>query len=294
MTTKINTANAAIKMTKDERISVYENTIKIVKKGNYVSPLGEEITIQNGDKMVNGTKFYTKQAHVDFNSLSRFNTKIKVINKDCLMAAKELENPVVLNMASFSTPGGGVLRGSAAQEENIFRRTNLFQSLYMFNNIGDNYGIKQKEERYPLDYNFGGIYTPFVTVFRDSEDCAYEYRNEPFTVAVVSVSALKRPTLTSDNKLQPWAVETLKNKVRQILSIALENGHTNIVLSAFGCGAYGTPPSEMAKIFKEILQEDNFRGAFENVVFAIIDDHNAYNTHNPKGNFKPFKKIFDE
>jgi len=281
-------------MTKEERVSVYENTIKIVKKGKYISPLGDEIIIQYGDKMVDGTKFYSRQAHVDFNSIPRFNTNIKVVNQDCLMAAKELKNPVVLNMASFSTPGGGVLRGSAAQEENIFRRTNLFQSLYMFSSIGDNYNIKQREERYPLDYNFGGIYTPFVTVFRDSEDTMYEYRNEPFEIAVVSVSAVKRPELTKDNKLKPWTVDTIQNKIRQILGIALENGHTNIVLSAFGCGAYGTPPSEMAKIFKQILQGDKFRGAFENVVFAIIDDHNAYNAHNPQGNFKPFKEMFDE
>ena len=109
---------------------------------------------------------------------------------------------------------------------------------------------------------------------------------------MVSVAAVKHPTLTSDGKLQPWTYDTLKNKVRQILSIALENGHTSIVLSAFGCGAYGTPPSEMAKIFDDVLKSDDYRGAFEDVVFAIINDSNSFNEHNPKGNFLPFIEQF--
>ena len=44
-------------MTKDERIAIFENTLKIVKKGSYLSPSGDEILIQDGDRMVEGTKF---------------------------------------------------------------------------------------------------------------------------------------------------------------------------------------------------------------------------------------------
>ena len=283
-------------MTKEERIAVFENTIKIAKKGMYISPSDKEITIQNTDKMIEGTKFYSKMVNIDFTSIDRFDTKIKVVNKDCLLAARDLFmegcNPVVLNMASFIRPGGGVLKGSSAQEENIFRRSNIFQSLYMFDYVGNNYGIKQREERYPLDYNFGAIYTPYVTIFRNSEDKRYEYMDDPFSVCVISAAAVKKPSLTENGKLQSWTVDTLSNKVRQILSVALENKHTSIVLSAFGCGAYGTPPSEMAKIFDKILRSDNYRGAFQNVLFAIIDDNNSFAKHNPKGNYAPFAEVF--
>lgn len=283
-------------MTREERVAVFENTVKIAQKGKYISPLNEEIVIQDTDRMIEGTKFYSRKANVDFHTIARFDTNIKVVNKDCLLAARDLfmdgYDPAVLNMASFSKPGGGVLNGSAAQEENLFRRTNLFQSLYMFDYVGNNFKIKQREERYPLDYNFGGIYTPYVTVFRDSEDANYEYRDDPYSVSIISVAAVKKPQLTKDGKLQPWTVDLLKNKISQIFSIALENGHTSIVLSAFGCGAYGTPPTEMARLFDEMLKGDTFRGAFENVVFAIIDDNNSFASHNPKGNYKPFVDIF--
>ena len=282
-------------MTKEERVAIYENTVRIVKKGFYVSPKGKEIEITDTDKMVDGTKFYGKKVVIDYGSLPKYETKIEVIDNDCLYAAKDLIdkglNPCVLNMASFHTPGGGVTRGSSAQEESIFRRTNIFKSLYQFNEIGTAYGIKQREERYPLDYNFGGIYTPSVTVFKASEGDDCILLEEPYKIGVVSVAAVKNPRV-ENGKLVPWVVDTLKCKIRQILDIALENGHDSIVLSAFGCGAYKTPPTEMARLFKEILSRDDYKNTFKAISFAIINVKSTNGEHNPQGNFVPFREAF--
>ena len=282
-------------MTRDERVAIYENTVRIVKKGFYVSPKGKEIEITDTDKMVDGTKFYGKKVVIDYDSLPKHETNIEVIDNDCLYAAKDLIdkglNPCVLNMASFHTPGGGVTRGSSAQEESIFRRTNIFKSLYQFNEIGSAYGIKQREERYPLDYNFGGIYTPNVTVFKASEGDDCILLEEPYKIGVVSVAAVKNPRV-ENGKLVPWVVDTLKCKIRQILDIALENGHDSIVLSAFGCGAYKTPPTEMARLFKEILSRDDYKNAFKAISFAIINVKSTNGEHNPQGNFEPFREAF--
>lgn len=284
-------------MTKEERIAVYSNTVAIVKKGKYLSPKGKEVLIPNEDKMIEGTKFYGKKVKIDYNTLPKYETEIKVIDNDCIYAAKDLIdkelNPCVLNMASFHTPGGGVLAGSSAQEENIFRRTNIFKSLYQFNSIGLEYGVKQREEKYPLDYNFGGIYTPHVTVFKGSDDVDYILLEEPFEIGVVSVSAVKNPRVNEEGKLVPWVVDTIKCKIKQILDIALENGHDSLVLSAFGCGAYKTPPTEMARLFKEVLSSDNYKDKFKVIHFAIINLKSTNGTHNPNGNFEPFKKAFD-
>jgi uncharacterized protein (TIGR02452 family) len=64
-------------------------------------------------------------------------------------------------------------------------------------------------------------------------------------------------------------------------------------LSAFGCGAFKNPPHHMAQIFKEVLAEPDFVTRFKTVVFAIIDDHNAWKSHNPEGNLIPFQQVFD-
>jgi uncharacterized protein (TIGR02452 family) len=283
-------------MTREEKVAVYANTVAICKKGKYMSPKGKEVVITDEDKMLDGTKFYGKKAVVDHKSLPKHKTVINVVDSDCLYAAKAMIdrdlNPCVLNMASFHTPGGGVTRGSSAQEENLFRRTNLFKSLYQFNNIGLEYGIKQKEERYPLDYNFGAIYTPNVTVFKGSDDVDYTPLEDTFEVGVVTVAAVKNPRI-ENGKLAPWVVDTLKNKIRQMLDVALANGHDSMVLSAFGCGAYKTPPKEMARLFKEVLSSENYKEAFKEIQFAIINLKSTNGKHNPQGNFKPFYEAFN-
>lgn len=281
-------------MSREENIAVYNNTVVLANQGGYMSPKGEQIRIHNQDEMVNGTKFYGKKVVNDYDTIPRYETEVKVIDKDCIYAAKDLIdrgfNPCMLNMASFSTPGGGVMKGSSAQEENIFRRSNIFKSLYQFHSIGENLGIEQREERYPLDYNFGGIYTPHVTIFKGGSDTRYTLLEEPFEVAVVSVSAVKNPTL-KNGKLEPWVIDTTKSKIRQIFDIALENGHDSLVLSAFGCGAYKTPPTEMAKLFKEVIESKKYKGAFKAIHFAIINLPSTNGKHNPEGNFQPFKDV---
>ena len=47
-------------------------------------------------------------------------------------------------------------------------------------------------------------------------------------------------------------------------------GHTNLVLGALGCGAFQNPPELVARLFKEVFQEEEFKGRFESVDFAIL------------------------
>lgn len=282
-------------MYKEDRIRIYNETVKIVDEGEYDLPNGDTISIVDGDRMVDGTVFYTKTANVDHDKLPRYDTELTVENKDCLYAARELVmdgyQPIVLNMASERTPGGGVINGSGAQEENIFRRTNIHQSLYQFHDVGKNYGIYQKKERYPLDERYGGIYTPFVTVFRGGEDVGYQLLDDPYEISVVSVAAVRKPRTTKDGKLVDYAVRLTKFKIAQMLDIALEHGHDAIVLSAFGCGAFKTPPQEMARLFNEAFESKRYKGAFKKVIFAIIENGCSFREHNPQGNLIPFKEV---
>ena len=114
---------------------------------------------------------------------------------------------------------------------------------------------------------------------------------DPFIVDFISVSAIKHPPLSSDGHMTRASVERTRRKIRTMLSMCLQEGVDNVVLGAFGCGAYGTPPSEMAKIFRHVLINEEYASRFNAIVFAIIDDNNAHREHNPEGNFKPFKDI---
>jgi uncharacterized protein (TIGR02452 family) len=203
----------------------------------------------------------------------------------------------VLNLASRQNPGGGVLGGSGAQEENLFRRTNLFLSLYQFADYAHEYGIKKHERSYPLDRNTGGIYSADITVFRGSEKNGYCLLKKPYTISVVTVPAINHPELTKQAGqlyIADRLVEPSKEKIRTILRIAGKYKHDCLILGAFGCGAYKNPPHHMAALFKEVFLEKEFRAKFKLVVFAILEDHNSNQAHNQTGNVLPFLEIFND
>ena len=283
-------------MTKEERVEVFMNTTDIVRRGRYKANDGTDKEFYREDEMLKGTKFYSKGIKIDFKELKRYEgTDVKVIDLDCLYAAEKLLHeglrPAVLNMASFHTPGGGVERGSAAQEESIFRRTDIFRSLYQFHSVGENYRIPQKEERYPLEMHYGAVYTPNVMVFKSAENDGCKLLDNPFFVDVITIPAVRKPEL-ENGKLPAWAKDVLKIKICHMFNIALYNGNDSLVLSAFGCGAYGTPPKEMAKLFHEVIESDKYKDAFKKIVFAIINLPSTNGSHNPQGNFKPFADEF--
>jgi uncharacterized protein (TIGR02452 family) len=73
--------------------------------------------------------------------------------------------------------------------------------------------------------------------------------------------------------------EAMTCKVRTIVQVAARNGVTHLVLGALGCGAYGNPPVEVARIFKRVLCGDWRRAGItvegsgiEEIEFAIFDD----------------------
>ena len=146
-------------------------------------------------------------------------------------------NPAVLNMASAYRPGGGVLNGARAQEECIFRRSNLFMSLYRYDRqvydlviepnrddfTDDLYDLSFIQQGYPMDENFGGIYSDDVTVFKDGN---YEWLHNPYQTAFISVAAMninralrQGEQILVDGRLSERAVAITKNKI--VPSIAL-------------------------------------------------------------------------
>ena len=203
-------------------------------------------------------------------------------------------NPAGLNMASRRNPGGSVTTGAGAQEETIFRRTNIHPSLYQYAEYAEQYGLVKSPMQYPLERNYGGAYSPRVTIFRGDERSGYKLLSEAETrqLAFVSVAAISRPDLTDDGLLVPKIAEVTKTKIRIILRIGLKHGHDVLVLGALGCGAFRNPPHHVAKLFHEVINEAEFANKYKRLVFAILDDHNAHREHNKEGNFLPFAREF--
>lgn len=245
------------------RIDVFNETEICNTRGYYYSE-GKKVLL-NTEKMVQNTLRY-KNADLTDTSLNSmtftpYRTEFSVVEEDTYIAAKLMleqergANPVCLNMANQFNPGGGVKQGASAQEECLFRKSTLCVAL--------------KNENYPLD-DFGGIYSPHVLVYRDEKEKGHAFLETPFEVAVVTLAAYRlEPNV---NHVQAFkAVEgNAKEKIRRILRIAALKGHKNLILGAFGCGAFHNPPNEVAELFYQVFLEPEFKGRFYRVQFAII------------------------
>ena len=276
---------------------IYQETIGDCFEGEFHEP-GE-------------SKLYKSEVQLDLLPVATNDTKLSVVNDDCLVVGKQMLdeglNPAVLNMASAYRPGGGVLNGARAQEECIFRRSNLFMSLYRYDRqmydlviepnrddfTDDLYDLSFIQQGYPMDENFGGIYSDDVTVFKDGN---YEWLHNPYQTAFISVAAMNinralrqgEPVLV-DGRLSDCAVAITKNKIRTIYRIGILHGHDSLVLGAWGCGAFGNPPEQMAQLFIDVLNEDEFHGRYKDIRFAIIEDHNSRGR-----NYQTFKNVIDK
>jgi uncharacterized protein (TIGR02452 family) len=171
--------------------------------------------------------------------LTMFKDIISVINTDSISAVVEYSKygkTAVLNMASYKRPGGGVHNGARAQEECLFRCSNLIHVV--------------SKDFYPLEEN-EALYTNDAIFFKDKN---YEYM-VPVICDVITIAAIN---LNENSKYDPVQNVTnyrklTKDKIRLMVSLASQNKVKNLILGAWGCGVFNNDPKTMAQYFNEIL-----------------------------------------
>jgi len=183
---------------------------------------------------------------------------VEVNDKDVLDMAKIYisrgYNPVILNFASKILPGGGVKKGAVSQEEDIFRRTNLYQTL------------NRETCEYPLNKI---VYTSNLYVAFDKKG---NFLKEPYSLACISAAAVRWPVVSfADGKEDFFMLkdkEYVRESINTIFKIAMLNGHDSIILGAWGCGAYEGPRHAIANNFKECIDLYSFN--FKIIGFPIL------------------------
>lgn len=183
----------------------------------------------------------------------------------------------VLNFASASNPGGGVVNGSSAQEESLCRCSTLYFCLNT-QELWDRFYTPHRKERNPL-HNDDCIYTPGVTVFKsDTDEPKLLPERAWYKVDVLSCAA---PNLRPQpsNRMNPAdgdrriviSDEELKalhcKRLHRILSIAAANNDQAFILGAFGCGAFMNDPEIVASAARETIRL--FSHTFKTIEFAV-------------------------
>lgn len=246
-------------------VSVYANTVIFFDRYSDKFPiqLSKDYLIQNYDVDV-ASPYYPK-ASVEITKEDSFDMAERFVTDGL--------NPLVLNFASNFCPGGGVKKGATAQEEDLFRRSNYYQTLNKENVV------------YPL--NGRGIYSPTVYVARDSG--SYDWKKSAFRVSCFAIAAVREPEIFIDSEGKERFAkltdkEYTRNAVKTIFHATLSEGHKSLVLGAWGCGAFRGPRDDIAEIFAEILSIYSHR--FERIGFGILV-RNAKDQRN----FDTFKSV---
>ena len=282
------------------RIEIFNSTLALLRQGWYTAPSGLKVSLPSVAEVMASSELYLEPFRVMLDPVKPVSTEVRVENRDCVLAAKQLiddgYNPAMLNLADLYTPGGLVEYGSGAQEENLCRRSDLVLSLYQFSSARirqyPDLGLIMNDDQYPMDERYGGVYSGIVTFFRGPESEGSLLEEKPYNIPVISVAALSGPRIGADGLMFPEETEITLEKIRTIFRIGMANFHDSLVLSALGCGAFANPPAHIAKLFHQVIEEDEFRNVFRLIDFAILDGYRTGLRHNPEGNLKPFQREF--
>lgn len=221
--------------------------------------------------------------------------KVVVSGKRTLEASelyvKQGKKVCVLNFASATNPGGGVIHGSSAQEESICRCSTLYPCLDN-DEMHRKFYMPHREADDPL-YNDDIIFTPGVKVFKsDSNFPELLQESEWWDVDVITCAAPNLRNVPS-NMMNPNAGgskaeisyeglrELLSTRIKRVLDVAAMNGADVLILGAFGCGAFRNPPKLVAEVFAEHTRD--YREYFDTIEYAV------FHVEHERANFEAFK-----
>ncbi|MCR4867497.1 MAG: TIGR02452 family protein [Lachnospiraceae bacterium] len=277
--------------TADERIAVFQDTMSWIDSEQALSA-----SIPVAKK--NTTIFYEDDYPV-FDASKTKSMHVTISGDRSYQAAMRLskENPgakiAVMNFANAFHAGGGVTKGSSAQEESLCRTSTLYPLLYR-RTLRDTFYKHHHDLNSPKATD-SLIYTEGVIICKTDEDLPKRMPKKDWvTVDVITIAA---PDLRDkSNKHAPLVnggaymnnAELFGYHVKRamhMLTCAAAKGADILVLGAFGCGAFQNDPEVVARAYKTVLQE--FPKVFKQIEFAI------YRPASGSKNYDVFSKILD-
>ena len=184
----------------------------------------------------------------------------------------------VHNFASATNPGGGVTRGSSAQEECLCRCSGLYFCLSVPEMMKGFY-YPHRNAKNPIN-NADIIYTPDVTVFKtDTNKPKLMDEKDWYEVDVITCAAPNLRERPSNRFNQGNGDRAVKVSDRELLEIHKKR----LILGAFGCGAFQNKPEVVARAAKEVIAD--YLYAFKTIEFAV------YCPPRDDTNFKVFKRV---
>lgn len=255
-----------------ENIKIARETLRIVREGRYRTSSGREVMLPSPSGYGTAEVIDTRQNResVTRRNAGLFPCRFSVVAQDTFEAARRIFHPVVLSFANAFVPGGAFLLGSGTQEESLCRRSALYAAI----SSREAKGFYSYSRTHPVSQPHGRIlYVGDVCVFRGTDNGFLE---KPYVVDVVSAAAPNRrgfDCLLSRRRRN----EVIIDRIRAIAFAAAFHGRRSLVLGAWGCGAFGNLPEDVAACFRRVLVDEGLCSFFDEVVFAIHGGENSRN-----------------
>ena len=278
--------------THTQRIEVFQDTMSWIGTD---PDLAASISVAKK----NTTVFYEND-YPPFNTSMIKETIVSVSGDRSYQAAMRLrkENPdariAVMNFANAFHAGGGVTKGSSAQEECLCRTSTLYPLLYR-KTLRDTFYQHHFDLNTPKASD-SLVYTEGVIICKTDEDLPKRMPKEDWvTVDVITIAA---PDLRDKSNVHAPLVNggTYMNNAElfgyhvkraiHMLTCAAAKGADILVLGAFGCGAFQNDPEVVARAYRTVLQE--FPKVFQQIEFAV------YCPPGGSRNYDTFKRVLDK
>ena len=270
---------------KTDNIEILVETLRLLNQG-YYNVNGKTVELQLSKEQMEFSRVllpeeihsicngsfvnqFKERCKVDCVKLDSFAAAIQM-GKKRRAAGKDVKPILVLNFANPVNIGGGVYKGASAQEEDLCRRSSLLKSL-------------ENSKAFPY-YNYNRnlhthmgsdavIISPEVEIIRD------EYGNCLEETTVVSVLTCAAPMISYglEGLTEREYLDMFYYRITGILDCAAYLGYEDLVLGAWGCGAFGNNAKVVSDLFYTALCKRR-EGMFREIVFAVRSGNtNTYN-----------------
>lgn len=282
-------------MARSDNVNVFQDTERLVKEKRI---LAEAVKYSTKNQILIPEYMQVKELMPEQEKhICRYQEQAEVVvsAKRTYEAASAYKDKKVCvhNFASATNPGGGVTKGSSAQEECLCRCSTLYFNLNT-SDMWTGFYSPHRAARDPV-HNDDCIYTPGVMVFKtDTAEPKLMPEKDWYQVNVVTCAApnlrlmpsnamnsgdgMKHVRL-SDKELYELHVKRLS----RIMDVAVAGGNEVMILGAFGCGAFENDPEVVARASKDVVEK--YLNCFETIEFAI------YCSPYDRQNYQIFKRV---
>ena len=287
---------------REDNIAMLNDTLSILETGYYLLN-GDRIDLKLTRPQMEEVQVYLPDRVYEISQSRDFDhthvsdrCEYNCVREDSYTHARKLtdryadapgsQKPVlVLNLANPVNPGGGVLKGSRAQEEDLCRKSSLFLSLT--SDAASAYYRYNKSLKTYMGSHAVMIH-PQVEIIKDENG---ELLPESVIVAVMTCAA---PALHhgKEGMTEKQYEQMIYDRIAGMLKVAAYLGYDKLVLGAFGCGAFLNDARVVSGLFYKALKEFDYDGMkdhdmFRQIDFAVLD--HSYDQHN----FNAFSRYFN-